>query len=1001
MAEPGAGSPAHLPANAAEERTDPARSTRDPTSALFARIGVSREEGAQSLSTLGVWTADGPVWEDDRGWTAPAVVDALTTAPAPAPALRGLVRIVETYGVAAVRGDPHLIARLAALAAVSDALVDVAITHPEVLELLAGVLDPDLVERVRQRANQALAGQDDEGAAAGLARVQRLGLLRIAARDLIGLADTPSASAELADLAAGLLRAALDRAQRDEDVRVAVIGMGKLGGRELNYVSDVDVMFVHEGDGDAATRVCRRFLALLRERTADGQVYDVDANLRPEGRDGPLSRTLDAYRAYYDRWAHTWEYQALLKARPVAGDPELGRAFAELTAPYVWPDRRERDAIGEIQAMKTSVEESAAVQKAGSREVKLAPGGIRDIEFAVQLLQLVHGRHDPALRSPNTLEALASLADHGYVDEGDANLFGDAYQFLRTVEHRLQLRGLRRTHVVPQDEARRDRLARACGFRDIRAETAASQFDREYARVQSYVRRLHEKLFYRPLLGRFAELSASDQLVVDGAESELGHQAAIERLAALGFAVPERALRDLEALAGGVSRRARLLRALLPGMLATFAEAPDPDGGLSAFRELAERLEKTPQFLRTLQDNPPVGDVLARVLGQSRLVGEWLARQPELLPGLDGPELPGAEDLQRQAQGLLRRGEEAARASDSLRRLKRREIARTAVADLLGRADLAAVAGQLTALAEASLDAGVTLATGELPISFAVIGMGKLGGGEIGYASDLDVILVFEPAEARAEALEVADGLVRSLSEITREGFAFEVDLGLRPEGRDGPIARTPDSTVTYYRQWADSWEFQALTQARHVAGDASLSARVLEALTPLVYPVEPSSAREQAIRQMKARVERERAGGRRGIGVRRGDRTDLKLGPGGLADAEWTAQLLQLRHGGTHESLRVPGTLPALDALEREVILEAREAAWLRDGWRQLARIRNALYLAGHRETGLLPTGPGQLDHVARMLGYEAPGGQALTEDVGRAMRRVRKIHERRFYAG
>lgn len=981
--------------------TRAAAAARDPAAALLARLGVERDAAVRDLTLLEVWARDGPVWDSGDGWDAPSVVDALVASGSPGFALAGLRRVVEAHGLGAVRGRGPLLSRVALLAGASDALLDLVVVHREALDLLAGGLAADPPERIRERAAAEVAAAGPEQESTSLARVQRLGLLRIATRDLAGEADTPDAAAELADLAAGVLGAALDVAGRGEDVRVAVVGMGKLGGRELNYVSDVDVMFVHDGDEAAAGRVARRLLELMSERTPFGPAYDVDANLRPEGRDGPLSRTLEAYRAYYERWAHAWEHQALLKARPVAGDAELGAAFSELAEPHVWPDRRDRDAIGEIQRMKTSVEGSAAVRKAGSREVKLAPGGIRDIEFAVQLLQLVHGRHDQALRSPNTLEALRALAEGGYVDEDDAAQFAHTYEFLRTVEHRLQLRSLRRTHVIPRDDARRDRLARACGFRDERAHSAHELFDRELARVQALVRRLHEKLFYRPLLGRYAEVSAADRAVVaaDAVRGELGADAARDRLAALGFRTPERALEDLEALAGGVSRRARLMRTLLPAMLPTFAAAPDPDGGLVAFRELSERLDATPEYLRTLRDNPPVADVLAGVLGQSRLVGEWLARQPEVLSSLDEPDLPAPEDLQRQAQGLLRRGDDPERTADALRRLKRREAVRTAVADLVGRLDVPSVGAQLSALAEASLDAGVALATGDLDVSFAVVGMGKLGGAELGYASDLDVVLVFEPSDARDEALAVADELVRSLSAITAEGQAFHVDLGLRPEGRDGPPARTLEAMRAYYEQWAEVWELQALTQARHVAGDADLSARFLEMVRPLVYPDEAPVDRAHAIRRMKARIERERAGGRRGLGVRRGDRTDVKLGAGGLADVEWTVQLLQLRYAGAKPELQVPGTLPALAALEGAGVFSSQEAAWLREGWTRLSSVRNALYLAGHRETSLLPTGPGQLDHLAQMLSYEAPGGQALAEDLGRVMRRVRKVHERRFY--
>ncbi|HSK96421.1 MAG TPA: hypothetical protein VK891_07385, partial [Euzebyales bacterium] len=422
-----------------------------------------------------------------------AVLERLSLGANPALALRCAAGVAESDP----DGWPRLIEaddclrRLAFLAGASDALPDLIVRSRAARDLLCGDLEPWSADDVRTSADAAVADQDD--AATALATVQRLGMLRIALRDLLGLADTPTATAELSALADGIIASALARV-RDDDRSLAVIAMGKLGGRELNYVSDVDLLFVARDAGDGAMATARRLLQLLGSTTPHGRVYEVDTNLRPEGRDGPLVRSLEAYETYYGRWAKTWEFQALLKARPIAGDPELGRQFVEVIEPFVWPERLGDGAVAEIQKMKGVVERSSAVREAGNRQVKLAPGGLRDIEFAVQLLQLVHGRVDVSLRTPNTLEGLRALAAGGYIDEGDANLFGDAYQFLRTVEHRLQLRRLRRTHVIPSDDTQRRRLARAFGFRDIRAADALTQFDRELARVQGYVRRLHEKL---------------------------------------------------------------------------------------------------------------------------------------------------------------------------------------------------------------------------------------------------------------------------------------------------------------------------------------------------------------------------------------------------------------------------------------------------------------------------------------------------------------------------
>ncbi|MGH8907519.1 MAG: bifunctional [glutamine synthetase] adenylyltransferase/[glutamine synthetase]-adenylyl-L-tyrosine phosphorylase [Egibacteraceae bacterium] len=969
--------------------------------AVLARLGLGTSRGVQPLRVLGIWDDAGPT---EDCWP---IVEAIAAAANPDTALHALTRLAERRPSdwARLEADHDLLRTVAIVAGVSEALGDLLGVDAHALAVLDGDLGPWDAGAIRERGVAATRESPDEAARA-LAGVQRRGLLRIAARDLLGMIDTPAASRELAALAAGILAAALD--QVGEGARMAVIGMGKLGGSELNYVSDVDVLFVHDGHLQPAVAAARRLLGVLGEATPHGRVYEIDANLRPEGRDGPLSRTLDAYAAYYERWAKTWEFQALLKARPVAGDPELGEAFMRLVEPYVWPDRLDVEAVAEIQRMKGVVESSQQVRRDGPRQLKLAPGGLRDIEFAVQLLQLVHGRHDRDLRSPNTLQALDALARGGYVDEGDAALFGDAYQFLRTVEHRLQLWGLRRTHTIPRRDTARYRLARATGFRDITAASALAQFDREYARMQSAVRRLHDQLFYRPLLSRFAQLGA-DQLVLAG-------EPARERLAALGFSNAAGALAHIEALAGGVGRSAQLFRTMLPAILPVLAEQPDPDGGLAGLLSLAERLGDSPFLLRTLRDSPPVGELLARALGRSRRVGEWLERQPEVigamadLPGLDRTlEL---DHYRRLADGVVRRRSSAGLAADALRRLRRREVARTAVRDLGGRAEITDVMEELTGIAQACLEAGIALVAPQ-GMRMAVIGMGKLGEGELGYASDLDVLMVFEPAAARDDALLVTERLLRLLSDVTPEGQAFHVDLNLRPEGRDGPLARTLDSYRAYYERWAEHWEVQALTQARPVAGDRALGEAFVEAIAPLVYPSVVPAGRLQAVRMMKARVERERAGrpaellrlpasrvpSRQAAGpARRGAaRVDLKLGPGGLSDVEWTVQLLQLAHGGRVPALRRPGTLAGLTACEEAGLLPADDARWLRDGWLLLSRARNALYLAGVHDSDRLPSGRSDRERLARMLDY--PGVQAFTEDLDRAMRRIRKAHKRAFY--
>ncbi|MBW3605402.1 MAG: bifunctional [glutamine synthetase] adenylyltransferase/[glutamine synthetase]-adenylyl-L-tyrosine phosphorylase [Actinobacteria bacterium] len=945
---------------------------------LLALFGLDSDRDADLLAPLGL---------DEDATT--RVLEHLARGAHPPTALRTVLDLAE--GAAddwrRLAGSDDQLRRLAVLAGASDTLAELVVRAPEARAVLTGDLAAWSTDDVRERADAAVT----DGGAQALVDLQRCGALRIALRDLLGMADTPTAAAELSQLADGIIAAAHAHVARP-DAPIAVIAMGKLGGRELNYVSDVDLLFVAD-DANAAAGVARALFDLLGAVTPSGRVYEIDTNLRPEGRDGPLVRSLDAYRAYYERWARTWEFQALLKARPIAGDHDLGARFRTAIEPFVWPEQLGDGAVAEIQKMKGVVERSAPVRAAGARQLKLAPGGLRDIEFAVQLLQLVHGRADDSLRSPNTLEGLSALAAGGYVDDGDANLFSDAYQFLRTVEHRLQVRRMRRIHVVPSAVDERRRLARAVGFRDIRAADALTQFDREFSRVQGYVRRLHEKLFYRPLLTRFGELTAREQRQLGGG---LDETAARERLAVLGFAAPDRAVAHIDALVGGTTRLARVLRTTLPAVLPALASAPDPDGGLTELRSLCERLVHNPTLLQTLRDAPPSGELLVALLGRSRLIGEWLVRDPDLIANLSDPSLLDEDfdidTLDTQLDALLRRSGDPQQRATAVGRRLRRELVWTAIRDLSGRADVESVTDHLTGVAEVVLEVATRLALTAADVRLAVIGLGRLGAGELGYASDLDVLVVFDPPDARDEALAAVERMLSLVAIIAPSAPAFTLDLNLRPEGKAGPLARSMESYERYYERWAQSWEFLALTQARVVAGERALGARWLAMVADHVFQTPASQQRLSDVRSMKARVEQERA-------RTRGGAIDLKLGAGGLSDIEWTVQLLALAHGGAQAQLREPGTRAGLAAAAAAGLIDDRQHGWLLHGWRTLTRLRNVLYLMGERNSHVLRDKGEIRAHAAQMLGHEPPGVQRLEEELRRAMRRVRTVHEQVFY--
>jgi glutamate-ammonia-ligase adenylyltransferase len=945
----------------------------------------------------------------------PVLLDALGATADPDQALASLVRLVDALDAGERRtlldtltAAKPLRDRLLGVLGASAALADHLTRHPRDWHALVTYEHADLHPGTTE-FERGLAGATDPES---LRVAYRRCMLGIAARDVCGTSDLVQTAAELADLATATLRAALAMAEAEAPgdaalCRLAVIGMGKCGGHELNYISDVDVIFVAEARPEAdeakalqaATRLASHMMRICSDTTVEGSIWQVDANLRPEGRRGPLVRTLSSHLAYYKRWAKTWEFQALLKARPVAGDPALGQEYVEALSPMVWQAAERDHFVQDVQEMRRRVVENIPVAHL-DRELKLGPGGLRDVEFAVQLLQLVHGRTDPSLRSGTTLTALAQLAAGGYVGRADAAALDTSYRFLRTMEHRIQLHKLRRTHLVPEDETDLRRLGRSLGFRS----DPVSELQREWRRHAREVRRLHEKLFYRPLLDAVAQLAPG--------EVGLTPDAAKQRLEALGYADPTAALRHLEALASGVSRKAAIQRTLLPVLLGWFADSADPDAGLLNFRKVSDALGRTPWYLRLLRDEGAAAVNLARVLSSGRLAPDLLMRAPEavaLLGDDEGLQPRTRAALDQEVLAAVHRADSAEQAVAAVRGVRRRELFRTAAADLTGvhREDPDAVGAALTDLNAAAVTGAlqaavnaVEAAVGEaLPTRFAVIAMGRFGGRELGYGSDADVLFVHEPHEgvdeprASRAALKVANEL-RRLLQIPTTDPPLLIDADLRPEGKSGPLVRTLASYAAYYRRWSLVWERHALLRAEPVAGDEGLGARFVALVDPLRHPADGLTEEEvREIRRLKARMESER--------LPRGadPTTHAKLGRGGLSDVEWTVQLLQLQHAAGVPGLRTTRTRPALAAAAEAGLVPAEDAAVLDAAWILASRMRNAVMLVRARPGDTFPGDGKELAAVGRYLGYEPGHVGDMVEDYRRATRRARAVVERLFY--
>jgi len=913
----------------------------------------------------------------------------------------------------------------------------------------------------RPRASREMTGKDGYTAlrVAYRAALTKIALVDVCSPDPVEL--MPTVGRHLADLAAAALEGALAIARTEvaeglggglcsapargasvDALDLAIIGMGKCGARELNYISDVDVVYViapvpaselPEGvapltEQDCAqigTELVHALTKAIMAPAAEPPLWEVDANLRPEGKDGPLVRTVESYVRYYKRWAENWEFQALLKARPIAGSAHLGEKYARAIEPFVWESAARDSFVESVQAMRARVTDNIPAAQL-ERQIKLGPGGLRDVEFTVQLLQLVHGRTDPAVRTKSTLDSLAALTRASYISRSDTEAFSRDYKKLRLLEHRIQLMHLRRTHLMPDRAGEQRALARSLVPAERMGTLSAEQMLKAWQKLKRNVRSLHERIFFRPLLAAVSTLSRD--------EVALSDQAAQDRLAALGYRDPRGAMRHIEALTNGVSRRAEIQRHLMPVLLGWFAEGVDADAGLLGFRLVSESLGTTSWYLRMLRDSPAAAERLCQILSSSRYITDLLEDAPTSITWLDK-----VADL----QPLLSRHEDSADAMRAVRYLRRREILRIAMGDALNLLNVQQVCTGLATVDECTIGAALALAereeanvgerdekttpqksdapqrdsqeaAGENPeeeqrnpllTEITVIAMGRLGGAENGFGSDADVMFVHRPVEgadekeAQAQANRIVNRLMQLIKQPVRPAIRaerpLEVDADLRPEGKQGALVRSLDSYRAYYERWAETWEFQALLRARPIAGSEDLGRAFVELIDPYRYPREFTVEQAQQVRRMKARVEHERM-------PHGADRTrQLKLGRGGLSDVEWLVQLIQLQHAHKVEGLRTTSTLEALDAAVQANLVAAEDAEVLRDAWLLATKIRGGNVLRGVRQSDLLPTLRDALEAVARWSGYTPGSARQLEEDYLRVTRNARKVYERLFFEG
>jgi [glutamine synthetase] adenylyltransferase / [glutamine synthetase]-adenylyl-L-tyrosine phosphorylase len=924
--------------------------------------------------------------------------------------------------------------------------------------LRRAVRGEDDVPRI-SAADLAAVGADDPAAAARvLRRWRQRAYLRLGARDLWGLAPIEETLAVLSDVAESAISAATAEARRQveheygrlrlEDGRpnrFGVLGMGKLGACELNYSSDVDLIFLHESDGSSSergtrgslpalawfTRLAERLTKLLSEVTEDGFVFRVDLRLRPDGMNGPLTSSLAATLGYYESFGQTWERAALFKARPVGGDRDLAESFLEELAPFVYRRTLDYTMIADLEQMKARVDEQVQSKGDGSRNVKLGPGGIREVEFLAESFALVHGGRDRRLRERATLVLLRRLVELGLLEAAEGEALADAYRWLRRVEHALQIDEERQLHILPADPPGRTAIARRLGlhldgdgavWQRAPGGDAISRFEGLHEHHTAFVQGAFDELFRSRRTETFGLADAQARDLLD----DLDRPDVEARVAALGFSDPAGAVRALRSIRDGVPHsrpesRSTVL-ALAPALLHAVRESPRPDRALATLAEFLGRVGARRTTTALLAENPGTLRLLVNLFATSEYLSRVLIQHPELLDTLVRSDLvlpsKGSAAMAQELATQLAQATDFEQQLDVLRRFRSDEMLRIGVHDVQGELHYTAVSDQLSALADACLRAAYEIAVAErnerfgrpAGLGLAVMALGKLGSEELNYHSDLDLIFVYGPSEhdhPSTDAAErwaasglgpqeffgkVAQLLMLVLQVGTREGIVYKIDTRLRPSGRSGTLVTSLEAFARYHEASSAVWERQALVRARVVCGPPDLARRVSAVVEGFVYGRGLSREEREEIARMRRRLERELARESREF-------FNLKTGRGGLVDIEFIAQAGALEHGHDRPALRERGTRRLLEGLGAAGLLSEADCATLVAAHAFLRGLENRLRIEGEHPIERIARDPISLAPAARRMGISGDGAEAgrrLIEEYDRRSAATREVYDR-----
>lgn len=864
--------------------------------------------------------------------------------------------------------------------------------------------------------------------------------LRIGSRDLLGLADLKETTREISDLASASLEAAYRFAfvalkkihgaplctDDNAEASFTIIGLGKLGGRELNFSSDIDIMYIYSSEKGETTgiggkpgsvisnhaffvKLSTMINKLIGSVTEDGFVFRVDLDLRPEGRSGDMANGLSGIEQYYESWGQTWERAMLLKARPVAGDEQLGKEFLSIIKPFVYRRYLDFTTLDEIKGMKEKIDLSLLRRNPDTVDCKLGAGGIREIEFFCQALQLIHAGKDVEIRERNTLNAIELLRLKGHVKHEDADALTDAYVFLRNLEHRIQIVEGRQTQAVPARAEELAGLARMMGHKGGTRKSASEHLGREFRKKTAKVHDIYRSLFYKEDTAKDVPEEVSAALA-----PEISREESAGRLKALGFKEPGEArsrLRQIESIAtrARLSARGRvLLQKLMPIFLNAAVNSPDADLALLHLDLFTASVGIRSTFYALLFENPLITRELLKLFGTSVFLSRLLIGRPENIDLLLSKELSIPIKRRESFFSELDYSEDYEAILDSIRRIKSQELFRIGVNDIRGTLSSGQVSRQMTLLAETAIEAAIKIASADLTRlygdpsegSFAVLGLGKLGGREIIYGSDLDIVFAYIGAgdtDAKTTGarqitnhefyVKLGARVISVLTLKTREGDVFSVDVRLRPSGSSGPLVVSRQSMLEYHAGSVSIWERQAYLKARVVAGDIAAGNKLLKELNELLLAKPLVAADVDEMQRIRKRMEDE-------LAKETDLRYNIKTGRGGIVDIEFMVQALQLKNAA-NSAVLTPSTTKAILRISKAGIIDSADAAFLIEAYHFLRLIELRLRVVHDRPEGNLIAGAEELNALAKRLGYQMqnPGDELLAVYKEKAQR-VRALY-------